>query len=120
MGRRIQSFLDMGRKQKRRIFLDDEYNQTTSHLSFGDDGEEIIEKQIEKKEEVKKRVFSPQRPIHKPESSSPKPSKQVFPSPPPKKKPKFAPKEELIAFRKDLPIYSGTYLSSRWPWNWIL
>lgn len=80
-------------------------------MSFGDDGEEIIHKQ-EKTKGVP--IASPSRPDsssqrehHRPSPSQPRQPKPAFPSPPPKKLPKLAPKDELIAFRKELPIYSA-------------
>lgn len=100
----------MGRKQKQRRFLDDDYQPNNSYLAFGDD-DAVVE---ERKAAVKSTIISKSfKSSFKPRDESRRPSHQhkesELPGPPAKKKFKLDPKPELVAFRKDLPIYSGTH-----------
>lgn len=99
----------MGRKQRQKRFLDDEFESVNTHLSFGDDDEVVEErKPAPKPEPAPKRSFAP-KPASKPQHDGETQQRgSDLAGPPPKKKFKLDPKPEMIAFRKDLPIYSGT------------
>ena len=99
----------MGRKQKSRRLFDDDVAPVNEHLSFGDDGEIVEERKPQPKPVVTSRPsFSPKPGYKARHGDSSHLNEDGLPGPSPKKKFKLDPKPELIAFRKDLPIYSGT------------
>lgn len=107
----------MGRKQRQKRFLDDEFESVNTHLSFGDDDEVVEERKPPPKPEPAPRRSFSSKPASKPDQNGddllPKADGVV---PPPRKKFKLDPKPEMIAFRKDLPIFSGTSsLALQWP-----
>lgn len=105
----VSSLPAMGRKQKRKNFSSEDYDQNTTHLEFGDDDEVIeLRKPEPKPEPIARPSFSPKPSYKDRNGSQSHHSESSLPGPPAKKKFKLDPKPELTAFRKDLPIYSGT------------